>query len=116
MSAGAAVKIEQGCCLPLLQHAQPLPHHPNVPAARSSCGKQCQNSNQCITALLLCRRSQTASSWKALRVHMEQQLAEKLAQQQADLDEQLAFVQVSSSVSCTVAGRAGPLAVEPCCW
>jgi hypothetical protein len=27
-------------------------------------------------------------------VHMEQQLADKLAQQQADLDEQLAFVQV----------------------
>jgi len=40
-------------------------------------------------------RSQTAACWKSLRVHMEQELADKMAQQQADLDEQLAFVQVS---------------------
>lgn len=39
-------------------------------------------------------RSQTLTRWKRLRIHMEQQLADKLAQQQADLDEQLAFVQV----------------------
>lgn len=46
------------------------------------------------------RRSQTASSWKALRVRMEQQLADKLAQQQADLEEQLAFVQVGPFGMC----------------
>jgi hypothetical protein len=32
---------------------------------------------------------------------MEQQLADKLAQQQADLDEQLAFVQVGGLSACT---------------
>jgi hypothetical protein len=33
-------------------------------------------------------------SWKQLRQAMEQELAERLAEQQADMGEQLAFVQV----------------------
>jgi hypothetical protein len=62
------------------------------------CCRRCHlaTADKTLLLLLLPCRSQTASSWKALRVQMEQQLADKLAQQQADLDEQLAFVQVGS--------------------
>jgi hypothetical protein len=48
----------------------------------------------------LCCRAQTAASWKELRIAMETELADRLGQQQVDMQEQLAFVQVGSGGAC----------------
>jgi hypothetical protein len=58
---------------------------------------QLEQTKHCLVLLKKACRAQTAVSWKQLRQAMEQELAERLAQQQADLAEQLAFVQVSST-------------------
>jgi hypothetical protein len=57
---------------------------------------QLEQTKHCLVLLKKACRAQTAVSWKQLRQAMEQELAERLAQQQADMGEQLAFVQVGS--------------------
>lgn len=66
-----------------------LPHR--LQTARHT---QLEQTKHCLVLLKKICRSQTACSWKQLRQAMEQELAERLAQQQADLEEQLEFVQV----------------------
>jgi hypothetical protein len=58
---------------------------------------QLEQTKHCLVLLKKACRAQTAVSWKQLRQAMEQELAERLAQQQTDLAEQLAFVQVRSA-------------------
>lgn len=54
---------------------------------------QLEQAKHCLVLLKKACRAQTAVSWKQLRQAMEQELAQRLAEQQADLAEQLAFVQ-----------------------
>lgn len=58
---------------------------------------QLEQAKHCLVLLKKACRAQTAVSWKQLRQAMEQELAQRLAEQQADLAEQLAFVQVGST-------------------
>eukprot|EP00878_Enallax_costatus_P042256 GHUV01049456.1.p1 GENE.GHUV01049456.1~~GHUV01049456.1.p1 ORF type:complete len:171 (+),score=57.30 GHUV01049456.1:83-595(+) len=52
-----------------------------------------EQSKHCLVLLKKACRAATATSWKQLRSRMEQELTERLAVQQKDMDEQLSFVQ-----------------------
>lgn len=54
-----------------------------------------EQTKHCLVLLKKACRAATTTSWKQLRCKMEQELAERLAVQQKDMDEQLAFVQVT---------------------
>lgn len=55
---------------------------------------QLEQIKHCLVLLKKACRAATTTSWKQLRSKMEKELAERLAVQQRDMEEQLAFVQV----------------------
>eukprot|EP00879_Flechtneria_rotunda_P031046 GHRR01033876.1.p1 GENE.GHRR01033876.1~~GHRR01033876.1.p1 ORF type:complete len:136 (-),score=40.69 GHRR01033876.1:174-581(-) len=63
---------------------------------------QLERAKHCLVLLKKTSRALTASSWKQLRLRMEQDLASKLQQQQADLEDQMACAQVGAAVISTM--------------
>eukprot|EP00775_Hariotina_reticulata_P001252 gene1252-1592_t len=69
-------------------------HNPPVFATvQTARHTQLEQAKHCLVLLKKSCRALTAASWKELRIAMEAELADRLGQQQADLQEQLAFVQ-----------------------
>lgn len=82
-----------------------IPPTPNQTARRT----ELEGMKHALVVRKKCCRAQTGSAWKQLRAGMERALAARLADQQAQLDEELAFVQVGSRHGI----KAGSLATWP---